>query len=85
MLCSGRSGEEAVARVCAAVVKRDRMQGGSRGAICRAAVVTWACMPGMEGRRDCGRGSRPGVARARETELPAGPGCQRGEAETRAS
>jgi hypothetical protein len=28
VLCSGRSGEEAVARVCAAVVKRDRMQGG---------------------------------------------------------
>ena len=42
-----------------------------------AAVETWACVPGMEGRRDCGRGSRPGVARARETELPSGPGCQR--------
>jgi len=24
----------------------------------------------------CGRGSRPGVAQARETELPSGPGCQ---------
>ena len=56
---------------------------GVRVAIYRAAAVTWACVPGMEGRRDCGRGSRPGVARARETELPVGPGCQRGEAGTR--
>ena len=34
-----------------------------RGAIYRAAVVTWACVPVMEGRRDHCRGLRAGVAR----------------------
>ena len=34
-----------------------------RGAIYRAAVVTWSCVPGMEGRRDRGRGLWAGVAR----------------------
>ena len=36
---------------------------GVRGAIYRAVVVTWACVPVMEGRRDHCRGLRAGVAR----------------------
>ena len=39
---------------------------------------TWACVPGLEGRRDPRRGSRLRLRGGRETELAAGPGPSAG-------